>query len=130
MRVAVLKLAGVESVEVSLRAARADVRLRPDNQLSLEQFRQLVKSNGFTLKQIVATAHGTASAVGGKPAIAVSGINTLLHVAPDRGDEAARRKLDDFMAAKKTGTAEVVGVVEVRSDGTEEIAVTSVKEIR
>jgi hypothetical protein len=130
VRVAVLKLEGVESVEVSLRAARADVRLRRGNRLSLEQFRQLVKNNGFALKEIAATLHGAAREESGKLAIAVTGTGDVLFVAADGKEPAVRKQLGDMVAAKKADSLEVVGVVTTTSDAANEIAVTSVKEVR
>jgi hypothetical protein len=130
VRVAVLKLEGVESVEVSLRAARADVRLRRGNQLSLETFRQLVKNNGFTLKEIAATLQGAAREENGNVAIAVTGTDDVLHVAADGKEPAARKQLGDIVAAKKADSLEVVGVITTTGDATNEIAVTSVKEVR
>ena len=130
MRVAVLKLEGVESVEVSLRAARADVRLRRGNRLSLEQFRQLVKNNGFALKEIAATLQGAAREENGKFTIAITGTDDVLFVAADEKQSAVRKQLGDMVAAKKADALEVVGVVTTTSDAATEIAVTSVKEVR
>ena len=53
------KVDGVESVELSLERAEADIRLRPDNRSSLDRFRQIVKANGFEPKEATVTAVGT-----------------------------------------------------------------------
>ena len=65
VRVAVQKIDGVESVELSLERAQADIRLRKDNVVSLDRFRQIVKANGFEPKQATVTAVGTVREVGG-----------------------------------------------------------------
>jgi hypothetical protein len=45
--VALLKLPGVESAEVSLDKASADIRLKPDNRITMPQLRDLLKRNGY-----------------------------------------------------------------------------------
>ena len=47
VKVAVQKVDGVESVQLSLERAEADIRLKPENRVSLDQFRRIVKGNGF-----------------------------------------------------------------------------------
>ena len=74
VRVAVQKVAGVESVELSLERAQADIRLIKDNRVSLDQFRKIVKGNGFEPRQATVTAIGTVREVDGKLAFEVSGV--------------------------------------------------------
>lgn len=50
MRVAVKKLDGVDSVDVSLNQGLAVIWFRPDNRITLEQVREAIRNNGFTPK--------------------------------------------------------------------------------
>ena len=56
MSVAIKKLDGVASVEVSLDKANADIRFNADNKITLPQLRQIIKKNGYPTRdaQIVA----------------------------------------------------------------------------
>jgi hypothetical protein len=42
-----MKLPGVESAEVSLDKASADIRLKPDNRITMTQLREVLKRNGY-----------------------------------------------------------------------------------
>jgi hypothetical protein len=42
-----MKLPGVESADVSLDKASADIRLKPDNHISTKQLREVLKKNGY-----------------------------------------------------------------------------------
>ena len=42
-----MKLPGVESAEVSLDKASADIRLKADNRVTMPQLRELLKKNGY-----------------------------------------------------------------------------------
>lgn len=59
MRVAVRKLDGVESVDVSLERASVTIGLRPGNRITLPQLRQIIRNNGFSAKDATVTAIGT-----------------------------------------------------------------------
>ena len=86
VRVAIQKIDGVETVTLSLERAEADIRLRQDNRVSLDQFRRIVKANGFEPRQATVTAVGTVREVGGELAFEVSGVPTPLLVVADRSD--------------------------------------------
>ena len=58
MSVALKKLDGVESVDVSLEKASADITLRPDNRLTIERIRQVIRSNGYPTRDAEITARG------------------------------------------------------------------------
>jgi cation transport ATPase len=128
IRIGMEKIDGVESAEISLERASADIKMRPDNHVSLEQFRKLVKFNGFAPKEATVTARGTVVDRGGKPAFQVSGIDSVLIVVPGKSATSAYKQLADALAAKKTGTLEITGTVQKKNDGSEEIIVTSVQE--
>ena len=77
MRVAVRKLDGVESVDVSLERASVTIGLRPGNRITLPQLRQIIRNNGFTAKDAIVTAIGTVIERGGKPALSVTGTDVV-----------------------------------------------------
>jgi copper chaperone CopZ len=128
IRIGMEKMEGVESAEISLERASADIKLRADNRLSLEQFRKLVKFNGFAPKEAIVTARGTVVDRTGKAAFQVSGIDTLLIIVPGKSAPAAYKHLADALAAKKTTALEITGTVQKKNDGSEEIVVTGVRE--
>ena len=127
VRVAIQKIDGVESVTLSLERAEADIRLRQDNRVSLDQFRQIVKANGFEPRQATVTAVGTVREVGGRLAFEVSGVPTPLLVV-DRIE--ARVRLSSSSRARsirrRLPCSRSSATVEKKSDGVERIAVASV----
>jgi len=127
VRVAMQKLDGVATVELSLERAQAEVGLKPDNRLTLDQFRQVVKRNGFEPKQAVVTAIGTVREAGGRMVFEVSGVPTPLVVSLDKGAADALTQLKSAFGAKSTAVFEIVGTVEQARDGVESVAITSVK---
>jgi copper chaperone CopZ len=126
IRVAVHKVDGVESVELSLDKAQADIRLRPGNHVSLDQFRTIVKANGFDPRQATVTAVGTARASDGKLAFEVSGVPTPLLVVTDQSAASAHQQLKSALDSTKPVTFEIVGTVDNKGDGIERIRVSSV----
>jgi len=127
VRVAMQKLDGVATVELSLERAHAEVGLKPNNRLTLDQFRQVVKRNGFEPKQAAVTATGTVRDAGGTIVFDVSGVTTPLVVAPDRSAREALQQLKTAVSAKSTALFEITGTVQQARDGVESIAITSVK---
>jgi copper chaperone CopZ len=69
--VAIKKLDGVASVEVSLNGGFADVKLKPGNRIDPERIRQLVRDNGFTPKAADVTLAGRIVARDGTPALEI-----------------------------------------------------------
>jgi copper chaperone CopZ len=126
VRVAVQKVDGVESVDISLQRAEADIRLRQGNRVTLEQFRRIVKTNGFAPKEARVTAVGSVRELGGRVAFDVSGTETTLSVSPDKSEPGAYRQLKDAAGASKP-VFEITGTVHQRKDGSEELSVTGVK---
>src|SRR3954471_18406279 len=53
-----MKLPGVESAEVSLEKASADIRLKPDNRITMPQLRELLKKNGYPTRDAQVEARG------------------------------------------------------------------------
>lgn len=58
MSVAVRKLDGVASVDVSLEKASADVRLKPGNTVTLQQLRKVIRDGGYPTKDAQVEARG------------------------------------------------------------------------
>jgi len=67
--VAIKKLDGVESIEVSLEKASADIRLRPGNAITLPQLRRTIRQAGYPTKDAQVEASGTVVERNGKPAL-------------------------------------------------------------
>ena len=60
-----MKLPGVESAEVSLDKASADIRLKADNRISMTQLRQVLKKNGYQTRDAQIEARGRIVLAGG-----------------------------------------------------------------
>ena len=69
MRVALQKLDGVESVDVSLEKASADIRLKAGNAITLPQLRQVIRQSGYPTKDARIEARGAIVDRNGKPAL-------------------------------------------------------------
>ena len=129
MRVAVRRLDGVESVEVSLERASADVHLRPENHVTLPQLRKIIKDNGFSPREAAVTVIGTLVERGGKPALSLTGSGIVWMLMPAGADHSA---YDDAVQRMKTPPAEpieVVGTVAIPTNANqpEELSVQSLK---
>src|SRR4051812_15303526 len=61
-----MKLPGIESADVSLDKASADIRLKPDNRITLPQLRELLKKNGYPTRDARIEARGRVVERGGK----------------------------------------------------------------
>ena len=69
MSVAVKKLDGVESVDVSLEKATADIRLKPGNSITLPELRRIIRQSGYPTKDAQVEARGTVVERNGKPTL-------------------------------------------------------------
>ena len=125
MRVATLKIDGVETVTVSLQRAVADIKLREGNRVTIDQILQMVRNNGFTPKEANVTAVGTPVERGGAPAFAVSGIDEVLLVDLKRSNAAAVKELDEARKSSTPAEGEITGTLEPRRGGPNQIAVAS-----
>jgi copper chaperone CopZ len=67
--VAIRKLDGVESVEVSLEKATADIRLKPGNTITVPQLRRIIRQSGYPTKDAEIEARGAIVDRGGTPAL-------------------------------------------------------------
>ncbi len=128
MRVAVQKLPGVESVNVSLERASTDIQLRPGNSITLEQLRSIIKNNGFTTKEATVTVDGNLIERGGQPALDVTGTNTVMLIVDDTKQPGILKQVQDRLRSKPAGLVRLTGVVESGADSPDRLQVQAVSE--
>jgi copper chaperone CopZ len=80
--VAIKKLEGVQSVNVSLNEGYADIKLKPTNKVTVEKVREVVRTNGFTPKDTQLRVAGKVVERGGKPALEVTGTDVVYLLTP------------------------------------------------
>src|ERR1700686_662020 len=83
VNVALKKVAGVESVDVSLNKGLATVKLKPGNTVSVPQLWELIHKNGYTPKATVVLVRGELANLNGTLALKVSGTNDSLPLVAD-----------------------------------------------
>jgi copper chaperone CopZ len=103
VNVALKKVTGVESVEVSLNKGLATVKLKPGNTVSVPQLWELIHKNGYTPKTTAVSVRGELASVNGFLQLKVSGTKDTLPLAADAKNAAA---FGD--ASKKIGQTVVV----------------------
>lgn len=81
--VALRKVAGVESVGVSLNKGLATVKMKPGNSVSVPQLWELIHKNGYTPKATAVTVRGELVEVGGHLRLKVSGTQETLALVAD-----------------------------------------------
>jgi copper chaperone CopZ len=86
--VALKKVAGVESVEVSLNKGLATVKLKPGNTVSVPQLWELIHKNGYTPKATAVFVRGELANVNGSLQLKVSGTKDTLPIEVDPKDAA------------------------------------------
>lgn len=100
VRGAIKKIAGVETVDVSLNKGLATVKMKPGNKVALEQIWETVRKNGFTPKETNVVLRGELVQASGKLEVKVSGSNRSYDLI---ADPKAPRALDE--AKSLTGKA-------------------------
>jgi copper chaperone CopZ len=91
--VALKKVAGVETVEVSLNKGLATVKLKPDNTVSVPRLWELIHKNGYTPKATVVLVRGELTNVNGSLQLKVSGTKDTLPLAADPKNATAYSEL-------------------------------------
>jgi hypothetical protein len=124
------KLPGVESINVSLERASADIQLRPGNSITLAQLRSIIKNNGFTAKEATVTVVGKLIERGGQPALDVTGTDTVFLIAPDPKQPAIFKQIEERQRAKAPGAVELTGLMESHSGTPDRIVVQGLSEDR
>ena len=125
MRVATLKIEGVETVTVSLKRAVADIRLREGNRVTIDQILQMVRNNGFTPREANVTVIGVPIERGGAPAFEVSGIEEVLIVDVKKSVAAAVEQMEEARKSGAPVASEIAGTLEPQTGAPDQIAVTS-----
>jgi hypothetical protein len=120
-----LKIDGVDTVTVSLQRAVADIRLRPENRVTIDQIQEMVRKNGFTPREANVTVRGSPVERGGAPAFAISGIDEVLIVDQKRSTASAVKALEEARKEASPVVAELTGTLEPLAGAPDRIAVTS-----
>src|SRR4051812_38661675 len=76
-----MKLPGVESAEVSLEKASADIRLKADNRITMPQLRALLKKNGYPTRDAQIEARGRVVEIAGKLVVDLLNGSTMAVIA-------------------------------------------------
>jgi hypothetical protein len=101
--VALKKVPGVDTVDVSLNKGLATVKLKPGNTISVPQFWELLHQKGYTPKTTTVSVRGELAGGPGRLQLKVSGTKDILNLAPDPNEAAAYSE-----AAKKVGQSVVI----------------------
>jgi len=101
--VALKKVAGVETVEVSLNKGLATVKLKPGNTVSVLQLWELIHKNGYTPKATAVSVRGNLANADGRLQLKVLGTKETLALAADPKNPAAYGE-----APKKLGQTVVI----------------------
>src|SRR3954447_18235075 len=83
VNVALKKVSGVESVEVSLNKGLASVKLKPGNTVSVPQLWEIIHQNGYTPKATTVSVRGDLAEAQGRLQLKVSGTNQILALVTD-----------------------------------------------
>jgi hypothetical protein len=83
VRVSLMSVNGVASVEVSLDKGLASVKLKPGNTVTLQQLQHAITKNGFTMKQSHLIAAGKMIHSDGGMKFQISGSNQTLALVPE-----------------------------------------------
>jgi copper chaperone CopZ len=83
VNVALKKVSGVESVEVSLNKGLASVKLKPGNTVSIPQLWEIIHQNGYTPKTTTVSVRGDLAEAQGRLQLKVSGTNQMLALVTD-----------------------------------------------
>ena len=101
--VALKKVPGVDTVDVSLNKGLATVKLKPGNTVSVPQFWQLLHEKGYTPKATTVSVRGELASGSGRLQLKVSGTKDVLDLAPDPANATTYNE-----AAKKVGQSVVL----------------------
>jgi len=102
VNVALKKVAGVESVDVSLNKGLAAIKLKPGNTVSVPQLWQLIHEKGYTPKATV-SVRGDLANIQGRLQLKVSGTNQTLALVSDSKNASAYGE-----AQKKLGQTVII----------------------
>lgn len=120
VRVAMLRLPGVEGVDVSLTKAVTDIRLGPGNTVTLAQLRGVIKNGGFKSGEAQVTATGKLARENTRLALDLAPAKQALVLEADPANPAAiaeARKLADggLVVVEVSGTVAQGETLRVKS---------------
>ena len=105
------KVAGIESVEVSLQRAVTEIRLKPGNNVTMAQLRKIIKDGGFSSGTADVDVIGTLVQRDGRPALLVSGTSESFPLVSDPRSPDAFRWVTEA-AGKPAGPVILSGRIE------------------
>ena len=83
MRVSLLSVSGVATVDVSLERGLATVKLKPGNSVTFKQLQTAITKNGFTMKESTVVAAGKVVPADGNTKLQISGSNEAVSLVPE-----------------------------------------------
>jgi len=83
VRVSLLSVSGIATVDVSLEKGLASVKLKPGNSVTLKQLQTAIAKNGFTMKESRVVAAGKLMSGDGTPKLQISSSNEVVTLLPD-----------------------------------------------
>jgi copper chaperone CopZ len=102
VNVALTKLAGVDSVEVSLTRALATVKLKPGNSVSLAQMVRLVREKGYTIPAASIVASGLPAKSAGRWVLNIPTSGERIELAEDPQNPAPYASLGRYASQPAT----------------------------
>jgi hypothetical protein len=123
--VAVKKIGGVQSVNVSLNKGLVTIELAAGNRLTLPELRRIITANGFSPKEAIVLVDGVLANPSGTPTLRVDGTNETFALAPVAS---AMAVFDDVKRAAAETHVEIGGRIDPPK-GTEQLAVVSLKRL-
>lgn len=121
------RVPGVVSVRVSLNAGLTVLDLKPGNDVTLANLRQVIRNNGFVTKEAQVVAVGAVSTVGAAVAFDVSGSRERFTLQSGSGQQLQR--YDDLHARSKAGPSgplALTGSVDITDPKSMKMIVTAV----
>lgn len=105
------KLEGVKEVKVSLNKGNAVVELKAENEVSVQQIREVVRNGGFTPKEASVELAGKISHAGGTPHVLTEDGTRYTLAADDKADDKAKETWEKVRQATDGAEVVVKGVV-------------------
>ncbi|HJR61186.1 MAG TPA: hypothetical protein VJ813_17370 [Vicinamibacterales bacterium] len=111
MSVALNKVDGIASVNVTLKRGAAHIELNPGNSVSLSQLRKIIKEAGYPTGDALISGSGTVAARGERLVLEVTGTPASFRVVPDSTDPAPLARLREIAGGSSPVSVDVTGTV-------------------
>jgi hypothetical protein len=108
--VALNKVKGITSVNVTLKRGVAHLALEPGNAVSLPHLRGIIKDAGYVSEDAVVVARGIVTAKNGEYVLEVTGTSTSVRLVPDPAAPDAFAELRKVV--RESTRVEIVGTIE------------------